>query len=151
MFSTLSDTLQVCGTPASGKTILARLLAQHIRRQEPAVHIISIFGWPLEEVKETGGWQAYLQHEKGWVQGQKTVLVFDEAQLSYEDFTLWMGLFKDIRSYDNLFAIAFASYGSPTSRLSTQDTPFFVNDSQRIMLRAIDHGDGLGAVGLLFS
>jgi hypothetical protein len=115
------------------------------------VHIILISGWPLEEVKEIGGWRAYLRHEFGWVQGQKTVLIFDEAQLSYEDPSLWNELFKNIHFYANVFAIAFASYGSPTSRLSIKGTPFFVSDSQRITLRPIDHGDGLNAVGLLFS
>ena len=47
-FSTLSDTLQARGTPASGKTMLTRLLVQHI---------VLVFEWPLEGIKEIGGWQ----------------------------------------------------------------------------------------------
>jgi len=124
---------------------------QHIHQQEPAVHVILISGWPLEEVKAIGGWQAYLQYEFGWVQGQKTIFIFDEAQLSYEDFSLWNVFFKNIDLYANIFAIAFASYGSPTSRFSIKGLPFSVSDSQRITLRPIDHGDGFNAVGLLFS
>ena len=115
------------------------------------MHIISVFGWPLEDVKEIGGWQAYVQHEKGWVQGQKTIFIFDEAQMSYEDPSLWSEFFKNIEAYDDLFAIAFASYGNPTSCLSIKSTPFSVSDSQRVTLHPVDHGDGLGAVGLLFS
>jgi hypothetical protein len=47
--------------------MLTRLLAQHIRQQDPAVHIILVFGWPLEEVMEICGWQAYLPWEAGYV------------------------------------------------------------------------------------
>jgi hypothetical protein len=145
--------------------MLTRLLAQHIHQQDPAVHIIPVVGWPLKEVRENGGWLSYLQYEKGWVQGEKTVFIFDDAQLSYEDIDLWGEFFVNIEAYDDLFAIAFASYGSPTSNLSSptsslssptsspsiQVTPFFVCDSQRVTLRPIDHGDGLDPVGLLFS
>jgi hypothetical protein len=131
--------------------MLTRLLAQYIHRQELAVHIIPVVGWPLKEVRENGGWQSYLQHEKGWVQGKKTVFIFDDAQLSYEDIDLWGEFFKNIEAYDDLFAIAFASYGSPTSSPRIQFIPFSVCDSQRVTLRPIDHGDGLDPVGLLFS
>jgi len=109
--------------------------------QESAVHIIPVFGWPLEKVKENGGRRAYLQHEKGREQGKQTISIFDEAQLSYEDFDLWGKIF-----------IAFAIYGSPTtSSLGIQSILFFVSDSQRVMLRPIDYSDGLDPVGLLFS
>jgi hypothetical protein len=138
--------------------MLTLLLAQHIHQQDPAAHIITVYGWPFKEVRENGGWQRYLQHEKGWVQGEKTVFIFDEAQLSYEDIDLWGEFFKNIESYDDLFAIAFASYGSPTSSLSSPNSspriqfiPFSVSDTQRVTLRPIDHGDGLDPVGLLFS
>jgi len=151
--STLSDPLQVRGPPASGKTILTRLLAHHIRQQEPATHIISVSRWSasLEEVKEIGGWQAYLVYEKGWVQGQKTIFIFDDAQSSYEDFNLLGEFFKNVVSYDIQFVIAFASYGNPTRLGIKKITSLFVSDSQSLTLRPIDHRDGLGAVGLLFS
>ena len=68
--------------------MLTRLHAQHIRQQDPAVHIILVFGWPPEEVKEIGGWQTYPRHVKGWVQCKKTMFIFDDAQLSYEDLDL---------------------------------------------------------------
>jgi hypothetical protein len=115
------------------------------------VHIILVFGWPLEEVKKIGGRQAYLQNVKGWVHGEKTIFILDEVQLSYEDSDLWGEFFEHIEAYDNLFSIAFASYGSPTSRINIRGAPFSVSDSQRVMLRPIDHGDGLDTVGLLFS
>jgi len=115
------------------------------------VHIIYISGWDLPTVQTAGGWRAYLEQVEGWVQGEKTVFIFDDAQMTYQDSGLWSIFFKNISSYDDRFAIAFASYGSPTSRLVLKGTLFCVDDTQRVALRPIDHGDGLGAVGLLFS
>ena len=114
------------------------------------MHIISVFRWPLEYVREIGGWRAYLR-ALGWRPGEKTISIFDDAHPSYEDVDLWGQFFKDLRNYDDRFAIAFAKYGSPTSCLSIRGIPISVSDSQTVALRPIDHGDGLGAVGLLFS
>jgi hypothetical protein len=104
----------VRGTPASGKTTLTRLLAQYIRQQEPAVDIIPVHRWPPESVRGIGGWQAYLL-ARGWQQNKKRNFIFDEAQMSYEDVDLWGDFFKNIGIYEGPFAIAFASYGSPTT------------------------------------
>lgn len=152
-----SDTLQVHGTPASGKTTLTRLLAQHILQQEPAVQVISVSHWPLIAVNRIGGWKAYLQHIKGWIQDKRAFFIFDEAHETYGDFGLWSEFFKHLYDYphdSHLFAIAFTKYyGSPTScpTSNIQNAPFSVNDSQRVTLRHIDHGDGFSAVGLLFT
>jgi hypothetical protein len=80
------------------------------------------------------------------------VFIFDEAQLSYWDMDLWTGFFKEIRgNTPDRWAIAFASYGSASSRFKIQGNPIWLNDSQRVTLRTIDHHDGLPAVGLFFS
>jgi hypothetical protein len=114
------------------------------------VHIISLPEWPLEKVEKIGGWEAYLRG-KGWRQREKTYFIFDEAQPSYEDASLWNVFFKNLSIYNDQFVIAFASYGSPTSHLTFRGIPIYVNDSQRVALRPIDSGDGLDAVGLLFT
>ena len=152
IFSTLSDILQVRGTPASGKTILSRLLAQHIHQleQDPAAHIIRLNSWGTTKVWNMGGWEAFLR-AKGWQQGRKPFFIIDEAQMSYGDIDLWVGFFKELPSFKDQFAIAFASYGSPNSRISVGGTPIIVSDRRRVALVRIDHDDGLGAVGLLFS
>src|ERR1700742_2120354 len=108
------DTLQVRGTPASGKTVLAQLLGEHIRERDPTVNIIWINGWPQEEVARTGGWRHYLER-KGWIQMERTVFIFDEAQLSYTDWDLWIGFLKSMHDFKDRRAIAFVSYGSPAS------------------------------------
>jgi hypothetical protein len=127
------------------------------------VDVISVYGWPQEKVDKFGGWSQFLQKE-GWKPGKETIFIFDEAQESYEDTELWSQFFKDFRGFGVLFAIAFASYGSPTSEdsysssassinvhHSPRRTPVLVSDSQRVTLHPIDHQDGLHPVGLLFT
>jgi hypothetical protein len=145
-----SDTPQVRGTPASGKTMLAQLLGQYLSQQEPDVDVIWADEWPIQEVKDIGGYRPYLKR-LGWKEGQKTVFIFDEAQTSYEDSVLWNGFFKSIHAYDDRRAITFASYGSPCSRITMLGTSIELVDSQRVTLRPIDHEDGLQPAGLLFS
>jgi len=58
------DNLKVRGTPGSGKTTLAQLLAQHIL-QELNMNDIWVNEWLVNEVKESGGYCAYLGHVKG--------------------------------------------------------------------------------------
>ncbi|KAI0280375.1 hypothetical protein BGY98DRAFT_1137080 [Russula aff. rugulosa BPL654] len=102
--------LHVRGTPASGKTTLALLLAYHINQQEPAAHIIYIPAWPLQRVRAVGGWRHYLMCEYGWTT------------------TFGTKLFKTISTDDDRFAIAFASCGSPTSHLVRHGTTAVVSD-----------------------
>ena len=109
--------MQVRGTPGSGKTTLALLLARYITVQDPNVRVIWLDGWPLQKVEDIGGYSAYLKG-KGWVQGEKTVFIFDEAQLSYRDMALWVSFFKSMHFNRDRRAIVFASYGSPSSRIN---------------------------------
>jgi hypothetical protein len=145
-----SDFLQVRGTPASGKTILAQLLAQYIKHQDPAVNVIWVNGWPVEEIGELGGWRHYLE-KKGWIERERTVFIFDEAQLSYGDWDFWNGFLKSMNDFDDRRAIAFVSFGSPTSRINIKGTPITLVGPQRVTLRPISHDDGLPSVGLFFS
>ena len=85
--------MQVRGTPASGKSTLAKLLGRHIKGSEPTADVIWISGWTSADVKACGGWENYLKREKHWVEGKNTVFIFDEAQTSYMDGAL---LFRNI-------------------------------------------------------
>ena len=48
-------------------------------------------------------------------------------------------------------AIVFASYGSPTLRISIKGTPMVITDPQRVTLPHVAHEDGLPPTGLLFT
>ena len=144
--------MKVRGTPGSGKTVLTRLLAAHIRRQDPTVDkVLQIYLWP--PIADRGNYDAVLK-QKGWVEHQKTVFIFDEGQLTYDDEGLWNDFFKSIHESKGFCrAIVFASYGSPTSRIVITGTsiPMYLPDHQRVTLRHVAHGDGLGPAGVLFT
>ena len=147
----LSEFLQVRGMPASGKSTLAKLLSRHIWDQEPDVHVIWIGGWKLDDVAKYGGWYSFLKMRKGWIPGENTVFIFDEAQASYKDGELWNELFKGIHNYPDRHAIAFASYGSPSSFIDIEGNPILILPTTRVSLLPTAHGDHLPAVGLLFT
>ena len=92
----------------------------------------------------------HLKNE-GWVQDEKTVFIFDEAQRSYRDEKLWHIFFKSIHDFKNCRVIIFASYGSPTSLFTDGGTPIPIINAKKITLRAIEHDDKLPAAGLLFT
>jgi hypothetical protein len=151
-YSTMfSEFLQVRGTPASGKSTLAKLLGKHIRVQEPHVHVIWIGVWDLDDVAKCGGWSSYLKMRNGWIPGEDTVFIFDEAQLSYKDGRLWNELFKGIHDYPDRRAIAFVNYGSPAPFIDIQGTSIFIAPEARVSLRPTAHKDNLPAAGLLFT
>jgi len=122
----------------------------YVCQRNPDVKIIYIHHWPIKDVKEAGGYFGYLQ-KQGWAPDRDTLFVFDDAQVSYHDADLWGCFFKSIHQYNNRRAIAFTSYGSPSSRVQVQGTPVQWNAYQRVTLRPIEHNDGLPSVGVLFS
>ena len=142
--------MQVRGTPASGKSTLAALLAHHILDNVKNVDVIFVNMWPAEGLMTTGGYDSYLR-ERGWTPGKDTVFIFDNAEVTYTDADLWSGLFKSIHDYLNRRAILFSSYGSPNSLVDIRGTLIYLDDSQRVTLRPVDHQDDLSAVGLLLS
>ena len=81
----------------------------------------------------------------------KTVFIFDEAQITYGDSDLWNNFFKSIHDYPLCRAIIFASYGSPTTRFTIQGLLILIHDRKRVTLRAIQHDDNLPAAGVLFT
>lgn len=79
------------------------------------------------------------------------MFIFDEAQMTYDDLELWGAIFKSVHDFKSRRVVIFASYGSPTARISTMGGPFIVPDCQRITLHHIGHEDGFHPVGLLFT
>jgi hypothetical protein len=63
------------------------------------VQIIPVSEWPVNAVHD---WKSRLR-TNGWRQrwqDEKTFFIFDEAQLTYEDFGLWNDFFKSLRDYE---------------------------------------------------
>jgi hypothetical protein len=91
-------------------------------------------------------WKEHLH----WDHNIPSVLMFDEAQLTYGDVGLWDAFFKpvsDFPSHRYHRIIIFASYGSLT-RINARVTTMLIKPSQMVTLAPIDHHDGLKPVGL---
>ena len=142
--------MQVRGTPASGKTTLAKLLYGYIARQEENTNVIFLAWWPLDIVKNVG-FTSFLE-SRGWVQGDKTVFIFDNAEVTYADPELWIDLFRSIHDYPTRRAIIFTSYGSPNSRIHLDPGALFqFRLEQRVNIRPVLHNDGLPSVGVFLT
>ena len=115
--------------------------------REPSTPLIWIDGWS-DAVVDNLTWKEYLQNVKNWDDNRPSVLIFDEAQLTYRDGGLWNSLFKPTSDNDmHHRIIIFVSYGSPT-RINPQGTAMFIKKPQMVTLAPIDHNDGLKPVGL---
>ena len=144
-----SDMTQIRGTPASGKTTLAKLLQHYIRKKEPGSQVVRISSWRSEEALATrGGWRKWLAKDSTWNSQDGSVLIVDEAQTSYWDVAFW-NYIKDIRNDWRHRIITLVSYGGSGTD-SSVPIPFSPFQRQVVGLRAIDHGDGIEA-GLLLT
>lgn len=130
------------GTPASGKTTLALQLRDYYAdRQEVAVLIT---GWPTSAdpiaylVRNCHDVGATSITTRNFLQSD-VVIIFDEAQASYEDYSLWLGLIKT--QSGNICGprlCLFSSFGSPQSGHSSyprHTTPVFLGPAQRVSIR----------------
>ncbi len=121
------------GTPASGKSILAKLLHRYINEQEPNTKVVFINAWPENQQVQTI---------------DKTILILDEAQTTYGDKDFW-SRFK-VAAMEDMRVVAFASHGSSGYTGPDNVTPMFIDLKQRVGLARLDCGDGI-VVGLLFT
>ncbi|KAI9371775.1 hypothetical protein BJX61DRAFT_510218 [Aspergillus egyptiacus] len=145
--------VHVRGTPASGKTTLARLLQKYYKAKKR--NSIFIDTWRELDEYPSAGDDPYLQ---AWSKLDRmlrtrfdpnmdylapgTILIIDEAQKSYSDIIFWNSIIKPRLSRDGLdirFCL-FCSYGSPLSgvdrELSTaiSFTPAHFTPAQRVTL-----------------
>lgn len=143
---------QVCSTPGTGKTSLCHLLAHYIECHEPMTNVITISTWSYNAADmRSDHWKRYLK-DQGWVERNKMVFIFDEAQVTYNDGNLWNDFFKSINQYPCCCVIVFTSYGNPSTRISTkQGISMIIPNQQRVTLCPIQHMDNLPAVGLFFT
>lgn len=119
--------LHVRGTPASGKTVLSCLLYDYYKTQN--VPVIWKGRWTGDE----GDWRFYFAEmfrDEGHdfvnhsnIDSIFGVIILDEAQMSYGDSGLWLGMIKSQSGnpWGPRVAI-FTSYGSPTTAL--EESPY---------------------------
>ncbi|BCR89869.1 uncharacterized protein ACHE_51067S [Aspergillus chevalieri] len=151
--------VHVRGTPASGKTYLSELLRQHYRKGGRRVSLIKKwegldFKNPWDSlVKLVEKWNEELEgapttsftttsseskHDLSWVLTSNTVILVDEAQMTYSDDVLWNTILKGRQSSlfgYNFRLCLFCSYGSPeTGPDQTFFTPVRLSNQQCISL-----------------
>jgi hypothetical protein len=151
--------VHVRGTPASGKSTLARLLEQYVIKKRPDL-LVYRFSWP--STFPDGFWPGSQYHtllnsitkrpldQNDWWRMQ-VLLIIDEAQGSYEYISLWNDLIKGLSPTSGPLIALFSSYGSP-SNLPLGDartpTPIYFRPDQRISIRRSSQNPNLA---LLFS
>ncbi|PYI26287.1 hypothetical protein BP00DRAFT_430457 [Aspergillus indologenus CBS 114.80] len=140
--------IRVNGTPASGKTSMARMLANELLARYPQTPVYLLCGWEWDDVRIAGGWARYLQQQLG-THGRRLIthpgfLLLDEAQQTYWNTQLWTDLFKSITGSSAVKIVVFACYGSPgaepgrattTMRELPGQTPMVFHPHQQISLR----------------
>ncbi|KAJ9263388.1 hypothetical protein DTO212C5_7573 [Paecilomyces variotii] len=151
--------VHIRGTPSSGKSTLAALLAEYVQRRRPQMRVYSIT-WPATPLKNWDTAFAYnrllndLTNRPHWSNdwlSMRALLVIDEAQETYRYMSLWNDLIKGIYHHTRIQIALFSSYGSPTDaplgKMRTP-TPILLTSLQRISIRRTG---GESDIGLFYS
>ncbi len=146
--------VQVRGTPASGKTTLARVFADHIRENYPAYRVVDK-SWTTRNRQPCIGFRTWIKNEMAFDIGDSgkwqilpnTVFVFDEAQLSYHDHEFWVDYLKPVATSPHKYSphvIMFSSYGSPGTFAHELlgSAPVPLRPEQRVSVRPLKSNNG---------
>lgn len=146
--------IHIRGTPASGKTTLARLLKKHYQAQN--IPVILFSGWLeqpddyrvkiVQEARQLG----YNQFDYDFVMDGQYALILDEGQQTYLDIGLWLDLIKyqSGRNFGPMICV-FTCYGSPTAgpdSMNTSGSPLaWLGPAQRVSITpsAIKHSPNI--------
>ncbi|PLN74690.1 hypothetical protein BDW42DRAFT_181882 [Aspergillus taichungensis] len=142
--------VHVRGTPASGKTVLASLLHGALEKQGRLAYYLNGWETNLKDLMKFSSdpWVAFhtflLQEFPSFTisstPGKASVLIVDEAQMSYGDMIFWNRIIKEHMDGSAGFELQiclFCSYGSPRTAIERQDygpTPRNFEQSQRVTL-----------------
>ena len=165
MLAALLDSEKVVhirGTPASGKSELAKLLRDHYIEKSPNVFYVEI--WKSLDRFVGEGWDRLAQqlhsvsssHNLADCFASPPVLIIDEAQLSYTDSGLWNIIIKqliDRAAPVDIKICLFCSYGSALTgvdRDSVLYTPGTFWPTQRVTLTPQEN-ECLPGIGLFYT
>jgi hypothetical protein len=135
--------VHVRGTPSSGKSVLANLLSRYYSKR--GVPVVFLNGWgkvsdPITYLITKCEVRGYRGIEPHTLINTNIVFIFDEAQQSYHDMELWLGIIKtQSGSRGGPKFCLFSSYGSPTTgptEYNVRSTPVHFGASQRISITA---------------
>ncbi|PWY72095.1 hypothetical protein BO83DRAFT_446512 [Aspergillus eucalypticola CBS 122712] len=141
--------VHVRGTPASGKTTLARLLRDSLQDQGRIVPFVHTWKQNLDEL-DSEPWVALAMALKQRLppvhipnlMSNEVVMIVDEAQMSYDDDYLWNFIIKSLIDKPDRYKLRvclFCCYGSPSMGLEPPQgskffTPVTIPETQRITL-----------------
>ena len=141
--------VHVRGTPSSGKTTLAYLLRRYYEdRGEP---VVSVDGWhnipdPTAHLASLCIASGYDEVKPNNLLTRDLVFLFDEAQQSYQDSRLWLGIIKTQSGESSGPKIClFASYGSPATgptQYPHGSTPIHFGAEQRVSISVSSTSSG---------
>lgn len=144
--------VHIRGTPATGKSTLAHLLARHVSISEPELEVYHLC-WPYTfdgGLSKSTPYSHLLnalasrpQNSSNWM-NINGLLIIDEAQASYQYSSLWNDLIKFLEPGFALRVALFSSYGSASAILqeASTSTPLILNLNQRVSLkRSAEHPD----------
>jgi hypothetical protein len=131
------------------------LLAEYIRTKE-GIEPILIPSWPPPpnpyRAQLRGQWAERLPSTYD-PEGPNTIII-DEAQSTHWDTVFWNNFLQEITPESSDRVILFASYGSPTGRVSAEGTSMVAPDHNRVSLRPVYHSHEvppLPSAGLLLT
>lgn len=136
--------VHIRGTPATGKSTLAHLLAMYVSKIEPQLEVYHVC-WPeaSRNLPETAPYSYLLnylarrsQNSQDWMY-INGLLIIDEAQASYRHSSLWNDLIKFLEPGFGLKIALFSSYGSASALVeeALTSTPLKLYPSQRVSLK----------------
>lgn len=143
--------VHIRGTPATGKSTLAHLLARHVSILRPDLEVYHLC-WPesFDRLSKSASYNHLLNDLANrptgccdWLDINGLVII-DEAQASYQYSSLWNDLIKFLEDGFSLRVALFSSYGSASALVqeAATSTPLKLNPNQRVSLkRSAEHPD----------
>ncbi|GMF23993.1 unnamed protein product [Phytophthora lilii] len=121
--------------PLSGKSALCDLLCNRLVQSKPRLLVARLLANEMKSMSLSDYFKFIYKCELNefWGFNCERVIFIDEAQITYDDEYLWLGLLKNLyeRRYEGPRVVLFSSYGSfdPYGRRERSGTPIAIGPS----------------------